>query len=281
MKKTLTVALTLVVCAALIFTREKAPVYRTASVQVRSLTEKIETVGTVVPLETYALTPSVAGRITRVMVEEGQQVGAGQAVAEMELLPETAAAYLSSLQNTQLSAQEVQERMHEMCTVTAPQAGQITGLSAYAGQQTAPGNVLGCVAANALAVTAFVPENLREDLFAGQKVQLIRGETELGAKITRITPSAEANGQYLLRIEPDGITRALQPGMKVDVEIVVEECSAPCVPLQALQPDGTVICRVQGGTAAASVETGLCTEMYAQLLSGPPVGTEVVVGVAE
>lgn len=281
MKKTLTVALTLIVCAVLFLTREKPPAFRTASVQVRSLCEKIETVGTVVPLETYALMPSVAGRITRVMVQEGQQVGAGQAVAEVELLPENAAAYLSTLQNAQLSAQEVQERMHEICTVTAPQAGKITGLSAYVGQQTAPGNVLGCVAADALAVSAYVPENLREDIFIGQSVRLRRGERTLDAYISRITPAQEAAGQYLVRIEPAENTRILQPGMRVDAEIVTEECTSPSIPLQALQPDGTVICRTQGGTAAVCVETGLCTEMYAQLLSGPPVGTEVVVGVAE
>ena len=281
MKKILTIAMALSVCAVLFFTREKPPEYRLAAVQVRSLSERIEAVGTVMPQRTCALMPSVAGKVVRVFVEEGQYVGKGQAVAEVELLPEDAAAYLTSLQNTQLSGVEMQERMHALCTVTAPQAGEVTGLTVYEGQQTAPGSVLGYVTSQELCVTSYIPENLREDVFEGQSACICRGTLQLDGVIERITPAAEASGQYLLRITPQESTRALEHGMKVDVEIAVEDCTAPAVPLQALQPDGTVLCRTEDGIAAVPVQTGLCTETYAQLLSGPPGGAYVVIGEVE
>lgn len=278
MKKSLTVALTLIVCAVLFFTRPKAPQYQLAAVQVRDLSETIEAVGTVVPQQTCALMPSAAGKVKRIFVQEGQTVGAGQAVAELELLPEDAAAYLSALQNAEWSQSDVQERMHALCTVTAPQAGEIIGLEIYVGQQTAPGGMLGYVTSEELAVTSYVPENLREDLFEGQCARIKRGGNELEGVICRITPAAEAVGQYLVRIEPVESTRLLAPGMKVDVVIPVDACTAPAVPLQALQPDGTVLCRTEQGAVAVPVKTGLCTENYAQLISGPPVGTHVILG---
>lgn len=281
MKKILTIMLALAVCAALWLSREKEPQYRVTAVQVRNLSERIEAVGSVAPQLTCALMPSVAGRITRVFVEDGQYVGKGQAIAEVELLPENAAAYLTSLQNAQLSKAEMQERMLAMCTVTAPQAGEVTGLAAYEGLQTAPGSILGYVTSDALCVASYVPENLREDIYEGQKADIRRGSLRLDAVIERITPATEANGQYLLRIVPTESTRTLEKGMKVDVEIAVDTCTAPSVPLQALQPDGTLLCRTEGGVAAVPVQTGLCTETYAQLLSGPPVGTEVIIGEVE
>ncbi len=88
-------------------------------------------------------------------------------------------------------------------------------------------------------------------------------------------------GQYTITIELDGQQKNLSAGMKVDVEIILRECSGPAVPLQALEPDGTVKCRTEDGIAAVPVQTGLCTELYVQLLAGPPVGTQVVVAEGE
>lgn len=281
MKKVLTVALTLVVCAVLFFTREKTPEFRTVQVQVRDLVEKIEAVGSVVPERTCALMPSVAGKISRVFVKEGQSVGQGQAVAEVELLPQDAAAYLSALQNTELDAETMREQLHKMCTVYAPQEGTVTGFTAYAGAQTAPGAALGYVISPQPVVCAMVPESLREDLFEGQSASILRGDAQIKGEIECITPASEASGQYLVRIRMLESAGSLKPGMKADVEILVDACTAPCVPLQALQPDGTVLCRTEGGAAAVPVQTGLCTETYAQLLSGPPVGTRVILGEVE
>ena len=59
MRKWLTVAATAVVCAVLWLTRTQEPAVVFAQVQERTLTEKIEAVGTVMHRQTYALMPSV------------------------------------------------------------------------------------------------------------------------------------------------------------------------------------------------------------------------------
>lgn len=281
MKKWVTIAGALMVCAVLIFTREKQPQWQVSRVTERELSRKIEAVGTVVPAQTCVLMPQIAGSVKQVFVQQGDHVGKGQAVAEVELLPEVAAEYLVRLQNAELDEIAVQERLRTLCTVTAPQEGEVMQWNVYEGMQTAPGSALGCVISSEVRIAAPVPESLREELFEGQKVIILRGDTETDGEITYIAPDEQGVGQYSVYIAPTGSARGLEAGMQVDVEVLIETSSGPSVPLQALQPDGTVICRMEDGVAAVPVQTGLCTETYAQLLSGPPVGTEVVIGKGE
>ena len=281
MRKWLTVAATAVVCAVLWLTRTQEPAVVFAQVQERTLTEKIEAVGTVMHRQTYALMPSVTGVVKKLFVQEGQSLEKGQAVAELELLPEDAAAYLAKLQNTGLDEIDIQEQLRKTCTVTAPQAGVVNVLSAYEGMTAAPGNAFGSVASTELMVAAQIPESLREKIYCGQKVRILRAGEEYEGKISTIHALQDVAGQYSVSIALNTQQKNLSAGMKVDVEIILRECSGPAVPLQALESDGTVKCRTENGIAAVPVQTGLCTELYVQLLAGPPVGTQVVVAEGE
>ena len=281
MRKWLTIAATAVVCAVLWLTRTREPSVVFAQVQERTLTEKIEAVGTVMPRQTYALMPSVTGVVKNLFVQEGQRIEKGQAVAELELLPEDAAAYLAKLQNTGLDEIDIQEQLRKTCTVTAPQTGVVDALTAYEGMPAAPGNAFGSLVSQELCVTAQIPESLREKIYCGQKVRILRAGTEYKGEISTIHVLQDTLGQYSVTIALNGQRKNLSAGMKVDVEILLRECSGPAVPLQALEPDGTVKCRTENGIAAVPVQTGLCTELYVQLLSGPPVGTQVVVAKGE
>lgn len=69
--------------------------------------------------------------------------------------------------------------------------------------------------------------------------------------------------------------------MQVEVSLLLEEASGPSVPLQAVQGDGTIRCLTEQGAVSVPVTTGLCDALYVQLLSGPPVGTQVILGEAE
>ena len=278
MKKVMTVLLALAACAALILTRHTEPKYRVEAVTVRDLTEKIEAVGTVSYAQLYALTPNLAGVVERVFVQEGDAVRKGQAVAQLCLPTQGAQAYWASAQGMELDGVEAQEELVELCTVRAPADGQVVTLTAYEGMQTAPSVALGSLGSEQLCVTALVPESVKEELFEGQKATVRRGGHSYDAKIVRIRPSTEAAAQYVLTLEAPAAQRALCAGMRVDVTVVVQACSGPSVSLQAISKEGTVLCRTETGVAEAPVEVGLCTESYAQLLSGPPVGTMVVTG---
>lgn len=277
MKKILTVCAALAVCAGLVLTMEKQPDYALAAVEVRDISEKIESVGTVGYAHVYALTPNVTGTVARVFVEPGQSVHAGQAVAEMQLLPENAGQLMASMQNVELSQAQLQEETLKACTVTAPAEGTVLTFDAYEGMQAAPGAALGSVVSREKTVTALIPESAREDVRVGQKASVFRDGRTYGAEIASIEPAQGASAQYTVTLTSSAFA-SLEAGMKVDVSIVLSECSAPAVPLQAIQPDGTLLCKTETGTAAVSVVTGLCDETYAQLVEGPPVGTQVVTG---
>ena len=85
---------------------------------------------------------------------------------------------------------------------------------------------------------------------------------------------------HALRLEGGGLA-ALEAGMQVEVSLLLEEASGPSVPLQAVQGDGTIRCLTEQGAVCVPVTTGLCDALYVQLLSGPPVGTQVILGEAE
>ncbi len=279
MKKLLMVSLTLAVCAALFLTMEKEPEYILTEIAVRDITEKIEAVGTVNYAQVYAVTPRVAGTVARIFVSEGDRVKEGQALAELELLPENAGQLLSTLQNTELTQAQLQEETLKLCTVKAAADGTLFSLPIYKGMQVAPAAPMGSIVSRQMAVTALIPESAKEDVKVGQKARVTRGSKSYAASIVKIEPSQEVSAQYVVTLQSGALT-VLSAGMKVDVEIVLTECSAPAVPLQAIGPDGTITCKLEDGTAAVAVKTGLCDETYAQLVEGPPVGTQVVLGEA-
>lgn len=277
MKKLITVLLTLVVCVSLVATKEKKIDYVLTTVEVRDISEQIEAVGTVGYEQIYAVTTSVTGTISRVFVQEGDKVVEGQAIAEVELLPENAGSLLSTMQNVDMTQAELQEEAMKMCTIKALADGTVLSLPIYKGMQVAPTVALGSISSKDMTVTALIPESSKEDVAVGQEVTVLRNERTYTATITKIEPSTQVASQYMVTLTSSGI-RLLSAGMKVDVRIVLSQCEAPSVPLQAIQSDGTLICRTQEGTVAVAVQTGLCNENYAQLLEGPPVGTSIVIG---
>ena len=278
MKKVMTVLLALAACAALVLTRQAEPSYRVEAVTVRELTEQIEAVGTVSYAQVYALTPGMAGIVERLFIEEGESVKKGQAVAQMSLPTEGMQAYFASAQGVEMDTVEAREELVELCTVRAPADGQVVALAAYEGMQAAPGMSLGSLGSEALCVTALVPESVKEQLFEGQSAVIRRAGRSFDAKIVNIRPSTDVAAQYVLTLESAAAQRVLCAGMRVDVAVVVDSCSAPSVSLQAISKEETVRCRTETGVAEVPVEVGMCTESYAQLLSGPPVGTMVVTG---
>lgn len=61
-----------------------AAVVRVAEAQVRSMTQSLELTGSLSTLEDVSLSPKLSGRLTSVLVHEGDSVGAGQLVATQE-----------------------------------------------------------------------------------------------------------------------------------------------------------------------------------------------------
>ena len=175
---------------------------------------------------------------------------------------------------------ETAEAALALCTITAPEDGILQSFSAQVGKSVLAGAEVGRVVSAEKAVTALLPESLREDVALDMAAEVARSGRTYSARISAIDAAPGAAAQYALRLEGGGLA-ALEAGMQVEVSLLLEEASGPSVPLQAVQGDGTIRCLTEQGAVCVPVTTGLCDALYVQLLSGPPVGTQVILGEAE
>ena len=285
MKMGLTILAALALCAGLVFTAEREPEYELTAVEVRDIAEEIEIVGSVDYAQTHVVAPALSGTVARVFAQEGDRVTAGQALLEIEpaagelaLLLRTRAG--SAAQGESGETAEKAEAALALCTITAPEDGILQSFSAQVGRSVLAGAEVGRVVSAEKAVTALLPESLREDVALDMVAEVARSGRTYSARISAIDAAPGAAAQYALRLEGGGLA-ALEAGMQVEVSLLLEEASGPSVPLQAVQGDGTIRCLTEQGAVCVPVTTGLCDALYVQLLSGPPVGTQVILGEAE
>ncbi len=276
MKMGLTILAALALCAGLVFTAEREPEYELTAVEVRDIAEEIEIVGSVDYAQAHVVAPALSGTVARVFAQEGDRVTAGQALLEIE----PAAGELALLLRTRGETAETAEAALALCTITAPEDGILQSFSAQVGKSVLTGAEVGRVVSAEKAVTALLPESLREDVALDMAAEVARSGRTYSARISAIDAAPGAAAQYALRLEGGGLA-ALEAGMQVEVSLLLEEASGPSVPLQAVQGDGTIRCLTEQGAVCVPVTTGLCDALYVQLLSGPPVGTQVILGEAE
>lgn len=288
MKMGLTILAALALCAGLVFTAEREPEYELTAVEVRDIAEEIEIVGSVDYAQTHVVAPALSGTVARVFAQEGDRVTAGQALLEIEpaagelalLLRTRAGSAAQGESAAQAETAETAEAALALCTITAPEDGILQSFSAQVGRSVLAGAEVGRVVSAEKAVTALLPESLREDVALDMAAEVARSGRTYSARISAIDAAPGAAAQYALRLEGGGLA-ALEAGMQVEVSLLLKEASGPSVPLQAVQGDGTIRCLTEQGAVCVPVTTGLCDALYVQLLSGPPVGTQVILGEAE
>lgn len=291
MKMGLTILAALALCAGLVFTAEREPEYELTAVEVRDIAEEIEIVGSVDYAQTHVVAPALSGTVARVFAQEGDRVTAGQALLEIEPAAGELALLLrargespslagSAARGESGETAETAEAALALCTITAPEDGILQSFSAQVGKSVLTGAEVGRVVSAEKAVTALLPESLREDVALDMAAEVARSGRTYSARISAIDVAPGAAAQYALRLEGGGLA-ALEAGMQVEVSLLLEEASGPSVPLQAVQGDGTIRCLTEQGAVCVPVTTGLCDALYVQLLSGPPVGTQVILGEAE
>lgn len=282
MKMGLTILAALALCAGLVFTAEREPEYELTAVEVRDIAEEIEIVGSVDYAQTHVVAPALSGTVARVFAQEGDRVTAGQALLEIEPAAGELALLLRAQDGSaaQASSAETAEAALALCTITAPEDGILQSFSAQVGKSVLAGAEVGRVVSAKKAVTALLPESLREDVALDMAAEVARSGRTYSARISAIDAAPGAAAQYALRLEGGGLA-ALEAGMQVEVSLLLKEASGPSVPLQAVQGDGTIRCLTEQGAVCVPVTTGLCDALYVQLLSGPPVGTQVILGEAE
>lgn len=267
------VALSAALVAAMLLGANERPEYQSEQVQIRTIEEKFEAVGEVQHRQLYSVAARSAGGL-RLFVEAGEYVSAEQALFEVTPLIDSGLATQISA-GAASSADELARQAYTIATTKSPAAAEVLAVSGYEQMTVAAGTPVMVLGSKEMNVSFFLPQRRREDVSVGHAVQVQRGEHQIQGCITSITPQ-DGGGQYLVTAQIPN-SAFVRPGMQVDVAIVFRQVTAPSVSLQALQ--GTKLhCLVEGRPVQVGVVTGLCDEMYAELVYGPQPGTTVVLG---
>lgn len=238
----------------------------TAPVGTRDVVEDIRAFGTLVANESVVISPEIAGRVARIGFEEGQRVGEGDVLVELDAQilraeldkarsevslaeanferarklaeqgsgtlrarDETSQGYTAAQANLALA-----EARLAKTSIAAPFSGIVGFRNISVGAYVSPGDrIVELASVDPLKVEFRVSEtylsNLRVGLPVTVTVDALPGETITG-KITAIDPIVDVSGRAIrLRAElpnPDG---RLSPGLFARIRIVIEERSEAMV----------------------------------------------------
>jgi membrane fusion protein (multidrug efflux system) len=248
----------------------------TVVVRKQALPDSFETVGTLRASQSISLRPEVAGQVKSIGFTEGQAVGQGQVLFQLDAalagadlneananLQNSKRAYTraSELAAKQLIARSDLDKAQaqlavdqaraasartrvDKTVIRAPFAG-VTGLrKVNVGDYVASGqDLVDLVRMDPLELDLRAPEVVLSSLAVGQKVDFgvdsFRGE-QFGATVVAIAPTVDAGGRSVsLRARLANPEQKLRPGMSAQVRIVLAtNAQALLVPEQAIVPMG-------------------------------------------
>ncbi len=253
--------------------KEKEPAsVAVAAVEVGPISAYTAATANLVAEDDVKVVAEAEGKVTRLLVEEGDNVAAGQALLHID--PSDAALAVDkaelALRNAELNLERSQrmaaeklvspqdldkiryerdvaahglaEARHRLkkTTVAAPFTGRITLRKVQTGQAVKVGDELFTLADfDPLVARIFLPEREVLDLKEGQEVRLAlraREETRFAGRIRQISPVVDtASGTVKVTVEAVNPPAAVRPGAFVSVEVLREtRAQALLVPRQAV-----------------------------------------------
>lgn len=260
--------------------------------------------GIVEPSTLISIAPRMGGRLTSLMVDEGQRVEAGQILAQLEdtdfdkstdqlraklelaekdyarkkplhrtgaLSKQSYDTAKSNLASAKAALEQVQAQMDFMKLI-APENGMIIRRDGEIGEYIAPGTVVFSMQGSTpLRITVEVDEEDIPLVQIGQKT-LISADAFPGkifnGRVTAITPKGDpVSRSYRVRIAFED-QNTLMSGMTAEANIIThEEQEALLVPASAVKDDQVVLF-TQGKLRKQKVETGAKTAHSIEILSG-------------
>jgi membrane fusion protein (multidrug efflux system) len=279
------------------------------------VSDDISAIGTLLADKSVAVAPETAGRLAKVMFEDGATVEAGaplfqldtdlaaaslaEAKARLELaesnyarsqqLRRTGAVAQSSFESTQTdrdvarTAVESAEVLMKKLTITAPFPGRLGFAAVSEGAYVTPGMTLVTLdKTDRLKVSFSVPELAQSRIKPGQTVEFSADalpERSFKAVVSAIDPSLDVNGRSLaVRADAENADATLKPGLLVRVTVKGEPREAVMVPEEAIVQrgeDAFVYTVADKKVAQVKVKTGKRLDGKVEV-SGISVGDTVV-----
>lgn len=182
--------------------------------------------GTVQPENRLEIKPPVAGRIDRVLVEEGQKVYKGQTLAWMSSTER--AAMIDSARSQGADELQRWEQLYKPTPIIAPLAGMIISKNVESGQ-TFSANDAVLVMSNRLTVKAQLDETDLAQIQIGQPCEVLLDsypDETIRAKVDRIAYEAKTVNNvttYLVDVLPENTPQFMRSGMTANVTFHVNK----------------------------------------------------------
>ncbi|MGH6953522.1 MAG: efflux RND transporter periplasmic adaptor subunit [Alphaproteobacteria bacterium] len=247
--------------------------------------------GVVQPQNRLELKPPIAGRVDRILVQEGARVGQGQVLAWMSSLERAALLDVARAKGPE----EVLhwEELYKPAPLLAPLGGTIIARNVEPGQSVTT-DVAVFVISDRLIVKAQVDETDIGRIAVGQEASVTLdaySDRRIGARVDHIAYEAVTVNNvtvYEVDVLPSAVPDFMRSGMTANVTFrVAHSAGTLVVPAEAIEREGkAAIARVpakkpKGPPETRAVETGLTDGNRVEVRSGLAEGDTVLVPVLE
>ncbi len=253
---------------------------------VSSIRLTVSTTGTVLPRNRLELKPSVAGRIEKIMVHEGDKVRSGQILALMSSTERAALIDAAKLQGK--DSLKYWESAYKPIPIVAPISGTVIVRSVEPGQRvTTTDDIL--VISDRLIVKAQVDETDIGKVKNGQIAYITLDSHQdiiVPGRVTHIYYESTTVSNvtvYYVVITPDSVPAEFRSGMSATVEIVEkEEKGVLLVPSEAIVYEGgkkiVLLSKGRGNPPERrEIKTGAENNGKVQVISGITSGDVLII----
>lgn len=207
-------------------TKSEKIVYKEHKINRGDIAVTILATGTVQPENRLEIKPPVAGRIEKVLIQEGQKVKKGQILAWMSSTER--AALIDSARSQGADELKRWEELYKPTPIIAPLSGTIISKNVESGQTFTTGDAV-LVMSNRLTVKAQMDETDLAQIKIGQLCEVILDsypDNSIKAKVGRIAYEAKTVNNvttYLIDVIPETTPEFMRSGMTANVTFSVDK----------------------------------------------------------
>lgn len=263
------------------------PSYKQALVELRDLSEIVDTTGVVEPENRVEIQPSAGGRIEEILVEEGDKIRAGEVLALMSSSDRVA--ILDAARAAGDDEYEKWKETYRPIKVISPIDGTLILKNVVEGQTVNSGTVLFAMS-DRLIIAASLDESDIGSIKKGQKAAIVLDsypDRRVRGTVFKILDEGKTQNNvvtYTVKIRPARVPRFFRSQMTANIKISVSERSDVL-----LLPTVAITTDPQGETAVITgfeeekpvykrVETGRNEGEYVEISSGLREGDSVFYG---
>lgn len=265
-------------------TRTPPPTYREAKIERGDLVISIQATGTVQPENRLEIKPPIAGRVEKVLVDEGQEVRKGQILAWMSSTERAALLDAARAQGAVELAKW--EDLYRPTPVLAPIKGTVILRSVESGQTFTANDAI-LVMSDRLLVKAQVDETDVAQVKVGQAAEITLDaypSQKIPARVGQIAFEAKTVNNvttYSVDVQPLETPDFMRAGMTANVSFVADSRTGILlVPNEVLkEKDGRTEALVPGPEGVATpieIKVGLSDGKKSEVLSGLKEGDTVL-----